>query len=156
MAYRLGSPLKGDGEQVSGSIPKAAYYKLCIKTSLDKNQNWPWSEAESKPSTSLHRERLQPPCPGSGCYFCATPTTPSSSSQVFKCKSERLLLHADARAALRSVSCAHIFPIPSGLSRAQVLKGSAQPKWSDYSMEEEKLEVSKYLILVKKIGFCGL
>lgn len=108
MAYRLGPPLKGGGEQVSGGIPEAADYKLCIKTSK------PALEEESKPSTHLHRERLQPPCPGSGCCFRATPTTPSSSSHVFKWKLERLLPCTDARAVLRSVRRAHSFPTQLG------------------------------------------
>lgn len=55
LAYWLGPPLKRGGEQVSGGSPEAAYYMLCIKTSLDKNQNWPWRQSPNPALLSTER-----------------------------------------------------------------------------------------------------
>jgi len=55
VAYWLGPPLKGGGEKLSGGVPKAAYYTLCIKTSLDKNQNQPWRQSPSPAPLSTGR-----------------------------------------------------------------------------------------------------
>lgn len=146
--------LKAGGEQVSGGIPKAAYCIIYIKTSLDKNQNQPWRQSPNPVPLSTGRgcnhlalaagAVLGPPQPHplppatslNGTWsVCSLTLTPEPAEESWPCPP-----------LLR----------PEGASQASVLGGSAWPQCLDLSTEERKLEVPKYLLLVKKLVSCGL